>query len=128
MAVATSAPAADTSQAIVPRLWDTTRRSTFAVLERVEALSQQRDVARHPLAVQVLRNVGGLRHRPGRELVLGLVTLGIMLATDSVVVDLAANTVAVLFVNHPHARPADASPVAATRTADPTAESPDVDE
>jgi hypothetical protein len=34
-----------------------------------------------------------------------VVALGIMPATDSIVIDLAADGVAVLFLNHPHADP-----------------------
>jgi hypothetical protein len=72
-------------------------------------------VAAYPVAVRALRNVGGLRWRPPHEIALGLITLGVVIATDSIVVDLAANIVAVLFVNHPHEP--TAAPGAATTAA-----------
>lgn len=71
----------------------------------LETVAEREDVAQYPVLVRALRNVAGLPDRPPHELALGLVALGIMLATDSIVIDLAANVVAVLFVNHPHAEP-----------------------
>lgn len=73
----------------------------------LESVAGREDVARYPVLVRALRNLAGLPDRPPHELALGAVALGIMLATDSIVIDLAANVVAVLFVNHPHA---DVSP------------------
>jgi hypothetical protein len=71
----------------------------------LDALADREDVARHPILVRALRNVAGLPDRPPHELALGAVGLVIMIATDSIVIDIAANVVAVLFVNHPHAAP-----------------------
>ncbi|MFC5064448.1 hypothetical protein [Actinomycetospora atypica] len=69
------------------------------------SVAEREDVAQYPVLVRALRNLAGLPDRPPHELALGVVALGIMLATDSIVIDLAANVVAVLFVNHPHADP-----------------------
>ncbi|GAA4803364.1 hypothetical protein GCM10023200_45740 [Actinomycetospora chlora] len=85
-------------------------RDTARTLGRqLDGLAEREDVARHPVLVRALRNVAGLPDRPPHELALGVVTLGIMIATDSIVVDIAANVVAVLFVNHPHPVAADAA-------------------
>ncbi|GAA4834837.1 hypothetical protein GCM10023201_24000 [Actinomycetospora corticicola] len=81
------------------------REAGRALGRRVGAVAEREDVARYPVLVRALRNLAGLPERPPHELALGAVALGIMLATDSIVVDLAANVVAVLFVNHPHADP-----------------------
>jgi hypothetical protein len=86
-------------------------RDTARTLGRqLEGLAEREDVARHPVLVRALRNVAGLPDRPPHELALGVVTLGIMIATDSILVDIAANVVAVLFVNHPHPVATDAEP------------------
>ena len=81
------------------------REAGRALGRRVDAVVEREDVAQYPVLVRALRNLAGLPDRPPHELALGVVALGIMLATDSIVVDLAANVVAVLFVNHPHADP-----------------------
>jgi hypothetical protein len=82
------------------------RDGARAVGRRLDDVADTEPVARHPVLVRALRNVAGLPDRPPHELALGVVTLAIMVATDSIVIDLAANVVAVLFVNHPHAAPA----------------------
>ncbi|WP_433799326.1 hypothetical protein [Actinomycetospora sp. CA-084318] len=79
------------------------RDGARVVGRRLEEVADTEPVAQHPVLVRALRNVAGLPDRPPHELALGVVTLAIMVATDSIVVDLAANVVAVLFVNHPHA-------------------------
>lgn len=81
------------------------RDGARAVGRRLDAAADTEPVARHPVLVRALRIVAGLPERPPHELALGVVVLGIMVATDSILVDLAANVVAVLFVNHPHAAP-----------------------
>lgn len=81
------------------------REAGRRVGRELEAVAAREDVAQHPGLVRALRNLAGLPDRPPHELALGVVALGIMLVTDSIVIDLAANLVAVLLVNHPHADP-----------------------
>ena len=78
------------------------RRGARSAGARVSALADREDVARYTYLARALRNIGGLPDRPAHELVLGAVTIGVMVATDSWVVDLLGNLVAVLLVDHPH--------------------------
>ena len=97
-----------TTRGMGSETWHQARRVAVDAVTRVGAWAERDDVARYPLLATALRNIGGLPERPAQEIALGAVTVAIMIATDSVLVEIGAQLVAVLLINHPHGDDTDA--------------------